>query len=114
MAMTGNQIRMHRASTSHAQTDTIDCQTRDMVLRGRPGRRCAGAQPREAAPRNLTACRDERTSAVSSTQRDLMAARTTDDSASGQALRPDVPATPTSSEEGGAVEHPDLTRLGEA
>jgi predicted PurR-regulated permease PerM len=43
-----------------------------------------------------------------------MAARTPDDSASGQAFRPDVPAAPTSSEEGGAVEHPDLGKLGEA
>jgi predicted PurR-regulated permease PerM len=43
-----------------------------------------------------------------------MAARTTEDSASGQAFRPDVPATPTSSEEGGAIEHPDLAKLGEA
>jgi predicted PurR-regulated permease PerM len=43
-----------------------------------------------------------------------MAARSTEDSAPGQAFRPDVPATPTSGEEGGAVEHPDLAKLGEA
>jgi predicted PurR-regulated permease PerM len=43
-----------------------------------------------------------------------MAARTPEDSASGQAFRPDVPAAPTSSEAGGAVEHPDLAKLGEA
>src|SRR6476659_7887640 len=112
--MIGNQIRMHRDSTSHAQIDTIDCQARDMLLRGRPYRRCAGAQPRRPPPRNLSACRDGRTRAVSSTQRDLMAARTTEDSADGEAFRPEVPAPPTSSEAGGAVEHPDLAKLGEA
>jgi predicted PurR-regulated permease PerM len=43
-----------------------------------------------------------------------MTARTPDDSASGPAFRPEAPATPTSSEEGGPVEHPDLAKLGEA
>jgi len=43
-----------------------------------------------------------------------MAARTPEDSASGQAFRPDVHVTPASGEEGGAVEHPDLAKLGEA
>ena len=32
--MIGNQIRMQSARTSHAQIDTRDCQTRDMLLRG--------------------------------------------------------------------------------
>jgi predicted PurR-regulated permease PerM len=41
-----------------------------------------------------------------------MVTRSTEGSASGQAFRPDVTAAPA--EEGGAVEHPDLTRLGEA
>jgi len=43
-----------------------------------------------------------------------MAARSTEDSAPERAFRPDVSATPTSGEEGGAVEHPDLAKLGEA
>jgi predicted PurR-regulated permease PerM len=43
-----------------------------------------------------------------------MATRSTEDSASAQVIRPDGSAKPTSGEEGGAVEHPDLAKLGEA
>src|SRR6476646_11663543 len=112
--MTGNQSRIHRPSTSQAHTETIDCQTRDMRLRGRPGRRCAGAQPRQPAPRNLSACRDGRTRAVPLTQRASMAARSDEDAAPGEILRPDASDAPATGGEGGAVEQPDLTKLGQA
>jgi predicted PurR-regulated permease PerM len=43
-----------------------------------------------------------------------MATRSTEDSASAQVIRPDGSAKPTSGGEGGAVEQPDLAKLGEA
>ena len=43
-----------------------------------------------------------------------MGTRTTEDSAPGAAFRPDVPAPATPPEEGGAVERPDLRKLGQA
>jgi predicted PurR-regulated permease PerM len=43
-----------------------------------------------------------------------MAARTTDDAAPGEAFRPDAPGAPATGDEGGAVEHPDLNKLGQA
>jgi predicted PurR-regulated permease PerM len=43
-----------------------------------------------------------------------MAARTTDDAAPGEAFRPDAPGAPATGEDGGAVEHPDLGKLGQA
>ncbi|HKT59726.1 MAG TPA: AI-2E family transporter [Gemmatimonadales bacterium] len=43
-----------------------------------------------------------------------MAARTTEDSAPGDAVRPDAPGAPATGEEGGAVEQPDITKLGRA
>ncbi len=43
-----------------------------------------------------------------------MGTRTTEDSRQGEAFRPDVPPEGASSAEGGAVEHPDLRKLGEA
>jgi predicted PurR-regulated permease PerM len=43
-----------------------------------------------------------------------MATRSTDDAAPGEAFRPDVPDAPATAEEGGAVEQPDLAKLGKA
>jgi predicted PurR-regulated permease PerM len=43
-----------------------------------------------------------------------MATRPTEDRAPGEAVQPDLPNAPAPSEEGGAVEHPDLGKLGEA
>lgn len=43
-----------------------------------------------------------------------MDTRSTGDAASGEDFRPDVPAPATTSEEGGAVERPDIRKLGEA
>jgi predicted PurR-regulated permease PerM len=43
-----------------------------------------------------------------------MVTRTTDDSAPGEAFRPDVPSVPAPAAEGGAVEQPDLRKLGQA
>jgi predicted PurR-regulated permease PerM len=43
-----------------------------------------------------------------------MAARTTDDAASGDAFRPDAPGAPATGEEGGAIEQPDLSKLAQA
>ena len=43
-----------------------------------------------------------------------MAARTTDDAAPGDAFRPDAPGAPATGDEGGAVEQPDLSKLGQA
>jgi predicted PurR-regulated permease PerM len=43
-----------------------------------------------------------------------MATRSTDDAAPGEAFRPDVPGAPATAEEGGAVEQPDLAKLGRA
>ena len=43
-----------------------------------------------------------------------MVTRSTEDSAPGEAFRPDVPAPAASPEEGGAVEQPDLGKLGQA
>jgi len=43
-----------------------------------------------------------------------MTARSTDDAAPGEAFRPDVPDAPATAEEGGAVEQPDLAKLGKA
>lgn len=43
-----------------------------------------------------------------------MDTRSTEDSAPGEAFRPDVPAPPGPAVEGGAVEQPDLRKLGEA
>ncbi|HET7470449.1 MAG TPA: AI-2E family transporter [Gemmatimonadales bacterium] len=43
-----------------------------------------------------------------------MEARTTDDAAPGEAFRPDAPGVPATDGEGGAVEQPDLTKLGQA
>jgi predicted PurR-regulated permease PerM len=43
-----------------------------------------------------------------------MGTRSTEDSAQGAAFRPDVAAPEAPAEEGGAVEHPDLRKLGEA
>ena len=43
-----------------------------------------------------------------------MDARTTDDAAPGEAFRPDAPGVPATDAEGGAVEQPDLSKLGKA
>jgi predicted PurR-regulated permease PerM len=43
-----------------------------------------------------------------------MAARSSDDAAPGEAFRPDAPGVPATGEEGGAVEQPDLGKLGRA
>ena len=43
-----------------------------------------------------------------------MAARNSDDAAPGEAFRPDAPGAPATGEEGGAVEQPDLGKLGRA
>jgi predicted PurR-regulated permease PerM len=43
-----------------------------------------------------------------------MATRSTDDAAPAEAFRPDVPGAPATAEEGGAVEQPDLAKLGKA
>ena len=43
-----------------------------------------------------------------------MATRSTEDSAAGQAFRPDVPTPGAPAEEAGAVEQPDLAKLGQA
>jgi predicted PurR-regulated permease PerM len=43
-----------------------------------------------------------------------MASRSTEGSAPGEAFRPDVPAPATPADEGGAVERPDLRKLGQA
>jgi len=43
-----------------------------------------------------------------------MVTRSTEDSAPGEAFRPDVPAPAAAPEEGGAVEQPDLGKLGQA
>ena len=43
-----------------------------------------------------------------------MGTRSTEDSAQGAAFRPDVPAPENEAQEGGAIEHPDLGKLGEA
>jgi len=43
-----------------------------------------------------------------------MVTRSTEESAHGDAFRPDVPIPPTTAEAGGAVEQPDLAKLGQA
>jgi predicted PurR-regulated permease PerM len=43
-----------------------------------------------------------------------MVTRTTDDAAAGEAFRPDAPGAPATGDEGGAVEQPDLNKLGRA
>lgn len=43
-----------------------------------------------------------------------MVARTTDDAASGDAFRPDAPGAPATGDQGGAIEQPDLGKLGQA
>ena len=43
-----------------------------------------------------------------------MVTRSTEESAHGDAFRPDVPTPPTTAEAGGAVEQPDLAKLGQA
>jgi len=43
-----------------------------------------------------------------------MAARSNEDAAPGEVLRPDAPGAPVTGGEGGAVEQPDLTKLGQA
>jgi predicted PurR-regulated permease PerM len=43
-----------------------------------------------------------------------MAARSDEDAAPGEILRPDAPGAPATGGEGGAVEQPDLTKLGQA
>jgi len=46
--------------------------------------------------------------------REIMTTRSTEDSAPGEAFRPDVPTDGASEDEGGAVEQPDVAKLGQA
>jgi predicted PurR-regulated permease PerM len=43
-----------------------------------------------------------------------MVTRSAEESSHGEIFRPDVPGAPSDSEEGGAIRHPDLAKLGEA